>query len=259
VRGAGFGLLVHAQIEQVLRGAMMSVESLQQLAAPLAIEPALTDELLIAIDRMIQRSLEMPLLPGMRLAELKRSRLCPELQFEFPVPNLDLSALHGLSQVCELPSLFSETHLRLPRSALLETHVGLPRSALLETQQALSGAMVGAIDLVFQHAGKFYLLDYKTNDLGHTAASYAPDALAQAMHSHGYHLQHVLYQFALHRYLQLSYSGYRHAQHFGGAIYLFTRAALLDSEADLGIYRHCLSEQALAQLAHAFGLQALKL
>jgi exodeoxyribonuclease V beta subunit len=293
VRGAGFGLLVHAQIEQVLRGEAMSVESLQRLAASLAIEPALTDELLTAILYMVRRSLELPLLPGMRLAELKRSRLCPELHFEFPLPNLDLSALHRLSQVCELPSLFSESHLRLPRSALLETHgglprsalletnvglprsalletdvglprsalletdVGLPRSALLETQQAsLSGAMIGAIDLVFQHAGKFYLLDYKTNDLGHTAASYAPDSLAQAMHSHGYHLQHVLYQFALHRYLQMSYSGYRHAQHFGGAIYLFTRAAILDNDADLGVYRHCLTEHALTQLAMAFGLQA---
>ena len=66
----------------------------------------------------------------------------------------------------------------------------------------LRGLMTGKIDLVFEHAGRFHVLDYKGNWLGERLADYAGDALRAAMdHSH-YRLQALLYTVAVHRLLR---------------------------------------------------------
>ena len=43
------------------------------------------------------------------------------------------------------------------------------------------------------------------------------------MAQHGYQLQALIYALALHRHLQQRLPQYRHAQHFGGVLYLFVR------------------------------------
>ena len=53
----------------------------------------------------------------------------------------------------------------------------------------LHGFIKGFIDLVFCHEGRYYLLDWKSNHLGHSPDDYRPEAIAQAMRHHGYHLQ----------------------------------------------------------------------
>ena len=72
----------------------------------------------------------------------------------------------------------------------------------------LDGYLNGFIDLVFEHAGRYYLLDWKSNHLGTTPASYGQEALAAAMAQHGYHLQYLLYCVALDRHLALRLRGY---------------------------------------------------
>ena len=53
---------------------------------------------------------------------------------------------------------------------------------------------------------------------------YHPDALADAMSHHHYHLQYHLYTVALHRYLRWRLgSGYDYERNFGGVLYLFLR------------------------------------
>lgn len=81
----------------------------------------------------------------------------------------------------------------------------------------------GFIDLVFRWQGRFYVLDYKSNYLGDTAADYAPDALARAMLDHRYDLQYQLYTLALHRYLKTRVPDYDYERHIGGVYYLFLR------------------------------------
>jgi exodeoxyribonuclease V beta subunit len=81
----------------------------------------------------------------------------------------------------------------------------------------------GFIDLVFEHQGRYFILDWKSNHLGYTAADYAGASLTRAMDAHGYHLQYLLYALALDRYLQLRLPNYRYHTHFGGVLYLFVR------------------------------------
>jgi exodeoxyribonuclease V beta subunit len=87
----------------------------------------------------------------------------------------------------------------------------------------LTGFMKGFIDLVFEHEGKFYVVDYKSNYLGNNSESYQADKLEQAMIAHDYPLQYLIYSLALHRYLKLRLADYDPAQHLGGVSYLFLR------------------------------------
>ena len=74
-----------------------------------------------------------------------------------------------------------------------------------------------------EHAGRWYVLDYKSNWLGPAPADYGPAALAAAMHAGGYTLQSLVYLVALHRYLSVRLPGYEYERHVGGAFYLFVR------------------------------------
>ena len=51
----------------------------------------------------------------------------------------------------------------------------------------------GFIDLVFEHQGKYYVLDWKSNHLGDDVAVYHGEALKSAMADHRYDLQYQIY------------------------------------------------------------------
>jgi exodeoxyribonuclease V beta subunit len=87
----------------------------------------------------------------------------------------------------------------------------------------LAGFLRGFIDLVFRHDDRFYLVDYKGNHLGPSAADYAPEKLGDAMLRGQYFLQYHLYTLALHRYLGRRVPGYSFERHFGGVFYLFIK------------------------------------
>ena len=57
----------------------------------------------------------------------------------------------------------------------LKAHHHLPSEPLQFEQ--IQGMVRGSIDLVFRHNGKYYLVDYKSNFLGSTLASYNQEAL----------------------------------------------------------------------------------
>ena len=84
--------------------------------------------------------------------------------------------------------------------------------------------LMGFADLVFEHQGKFWVLDYKSNHLGDDDAAYDSDTLERAMAKHRYDVQAAIYMLALHRLLKLRLGrSYQPAQHLGGAVYLFLR------------------------------------
>lgn len=89
--------------------------------------------------------------------------------------------------------------------------------------QQVKGMLKGFIDLVFCRAGRYYLLDYKSNWLGADAGAYTQSAMTQAMAEHRYDLQYQLYSLALHRYLRHRIADYEYERHFGGVFYLFLR------------------------------------
>jgi exodeoxyribonuclease V beta subunit len=84
------------------------------------------------------------------------------------------------------------------------------------------GYIKGVIDLIFQHQGKYYIVDWKSNWLGHDDASYSQEALMNAMAMHDYFLQANLYKQALKRYLRL-FDDHHFEELFGGVIYPFLR------------------------------------
>jgi exodeoxyribonuclease V beta subunit len=87
----------------------------------------------------------------------------------------------------------------------------------------LRGFLRGFVDLVFEHEGLFYVVDYKSNHLGPTAADYTPPRLASAMTHASYFLQYYLYVTAVDRWLRIRMRGYDYERCFGGVFYLFAR------------------------------------
>ncbi|WP_070989908.1 UvrD-helicase domain-containing protein [Halofilum ochraceum] len=99
---------------------------------------------------------------------------------------------------------------------------------------SLRGLMHGFIDLVVEHEGRYWILDYKTNALGRLRADYAHERLAEAMAEHHYDLQYLIYTVALHRHLRQRLPGYDPHEHLGGVQYLFVRA--LDENGENGVF-----------------------
>ena len=83
----------------------------------------------------------------------------------------------------------------------------------------------GEIDLVYEHAGKYYVVDYKSNFLGNSLSDYNEDTLKKAMSKAGYWLQAAIYQVALHRFLAMRISDYtgNEDKYLGAVEYVFLR------------------------------------
>jgi len=126
----------------------------------------------------------------------------PELEFWFEARGVDVRLLDQWVQQCELP--------------------GVARQPL--RADTLNGMFKGFIDLVFEHQGRYYVADYKSNWLGSDDSAYTREAIEMAIASHRYDLQYVLYVLALHRQLRLRLPDYDYDRHLGGALYLFIRA-----------------------------------
>ena len=124
-----------------------------------------------------------------------------EMEFWFPTERCDTRQLDTLVTQQVLP--------------------GAPRPPL--SAQQLNGMFKGYIDLAFEHQGRYYVADYKSNRLGEGDAAYTPEALQAQVLQHRYELQLVLYVFALHRLLRLRLPGYDYQRHIGGAASLFLR------------------------------------
>ena len=88
----------------------------------------------------------------------------------------------------------------------------------------------GEIDLVYEYAGKYYVVDYKSNYLGNSLSNYNNESLSAAMNKAGYWLQAAIYQVALHRFLRLRLNDYvgNETQYLGAVEYVFLRG--IDSQ-----------------------------
>jgi exodeoxyribonuclease V beta subunit len=141
-------------------------------------------------------------LPGPQVALSGLNRILPEMEFWLPAQKLDAREI----------DLHCQRHLL----------AGVQRPAL--PQRQLHGMLMGFSDLVFEHQGKFWVLDYKSNWLGDSDRNYSAAALARSMAEHRYDVQAALYMLALHRLLgQRLGANYRCEDHLGGAVYLFLR------------------------------------
>ncbi|WP_428312669.1 exodeoxyribonuclease V subunit beta [Hydrocarboniphaga sp.] len=132
------------------------------------------------------------------LAAVDPKRSLIELAFHLPLRGLDPSRISGIAAQHSL--------------------VVTPLAA-----QRVEGYLRGFVDLVFEHRGRWYVADYKSNWLGGRIEDYDAAALASGMDEGDYHLQYMLYVVALHRWLKWRVAGYDYQRHFGGVFYLFLR------------------------------------
>lgn len=102
--------------------------------------------------------------------------------------------------------------------------------------QPVRGMLRGFMDMVFEHGGKFYLLDWKSNHLGDRPEDYARENIVRAMERHLYPLQYLLYTVALNRYLSLRVRGYHFETGFGGVLYVFLRGVRPEKRGETGIF-----------------------
>jgi len=97
-----------------------------------------------------------------------------------------------------------------------------PHDDHMRFEAAKPGFLKGVIDLFFEHQGKFYLLDWKSNWLGPSQEHYQKHHLEEAMRLHHYDLQAAIYKEASCRYLRL-FVKQPFEECFGGVYYLFVR------------------------------------
>jgi len=121
--------------------------------------------------------------------------------------------------------------LKLDKLVRQYTHNGVARVAAEPVM--LNGMFKGFIDLTFEHDGRYYVADYKSNWLGVDDSAYTGQAMEQSILDNRYDLQYVLYLLALHRQLKARLADYDYDRHVGGALYLFLRGTRASSQ---GVY-----------------------
>jgi exodeoxyribonuclease V beta subunit len=216
-RGPGPGQCLHTILERVdlqqIGGAAARAVVQEVLAAAGLESPeAHTGEIDPVVD--VQQALvdlagAHAFVGGPTLAALCSGPRAIEWQFTLPATNADLHALARL----------------FARSATAPTrHQG--ERLLDQPSLDLRGFLVGFADLVAEHDGRFWVLDWKSNHLGNDASCYTPDLLLSAMVDHDYVLQYHLYVLALHRQLRVRLPGYDPNRHLGGVVYAFLRGAV---------------------------------
>jgi exodeoxyribonuclease V beta subunit len=177
--------------------------ALHEHPIPVSASEALAANLPAMMARLLADTVATELVPGMRLDAIATKRRMNELEFLFAAESLDFAALRRV----------------------LVAH-GFPDVAL--EAGSLRGFVKGFIDMIVEHEGRFWIIDWKSNHLGLTPADYDAPSLNAAMASHAYHLQALFYVVALHRYLRIRLRDYAFERHIGGYLYLFVRGVRPD-------------------------------
>ncbi|MCA1765843.1 MAG: exodeoxyribonuclease V subunit beta [Desulfobulbaceae bacterium] len=227
-RGAAPGSFLHTILEDLDFAASASAGRsafLRERLTTAGYDPAWESALSTMIDKLLNTPLDREggelLLAGVE----KKARL-NELEFYFPLTTFNPAGL----------------------GALLEDWLGSNWPA-----EKICGFMKGYIDLVFCHAEKFYIVDWKSNFLGNKTEDYRPGQLREAMAAEHYFLQYLIYTVALHRYLESRLPGYDYETNFGGVFYVFLRGLGGRDGGDTGVFRDRPKFSLVSDLSDLFG------
>ena len=159
----------------------------------------------------------------LKLSEIADERKLPELDFSFSVNKVNRQVINQY----------------------------LGEDAKLGGDTDIEGLMTGFMDLVFEHKGKFYILDWKSNHLGNDLNDYNNAGMEVAMTRSNYHLQYMIYTVALKRWLEKKITGFDFDKHFGGIIYVFLRG--VHESSDTGIFTKWPARNQIEDLDIALG------
>jgi len=143
------------------------------------------------------------------------------------ISDLSLDNLNHLNAWAEMSFTLPVNEMSVSRLDEMITKLVLPnqfRSPLQARQ--MNGMLTGFMDLVFEHEGLYYVLDYKSNLL----KNYSIDDLTQSILDHRYDVQYTLYLVALHRLLKFRLDDYEYDTHIGGAVYMYLRGVNTSSK-----------------------------
>ena len=214
-RGAQWGTFLHSLLEwaAVARGFSPQTRHLHGFAAAVADDQQRTglitrrcrlrgiEELAEPLSQWLKGFLQQPWPTGFALQDIAPTRLMVEMEFLLEVHQANAQSI----------------------DQLIRTHMQVPQEVAGAKPNHLNGMLKGFIDLIVEHQGRYYIIDWKSNHLGDSDADYSRERMQRAIYEHRYDVQYVLYTLALHRQLRQRLPEYDYDQHMGGAIYSFIR------------------------------------
>ncbi len=225
-RGINAGLLLHDCLEkfdfQTLQNA--STEILLPQIQPLMAKYAIDTAAFPALYQLLRHTINTPLLDDC-LHTIPHEHYSKEFGVLFDLQHLNTQALVRFFQ-----QYYGYT-------------LHIPTLHHYQQRQMVNGF----IDWVGCIQNKYYIIDYKSNDLGENYSNYTPEKLNIAMQHSLYHLQYWLYLSALDRHLHYALPEYQPETHLGGVWYLFVRG-LDGMSQDTGVY----FQTAQAEMLQAF-------
>ncbi len=208
-KGPKPGTAIHHIFEEIKFGDLDGAESIIENALIRQdIAPKWVDIVFKMVEQTVTKNLLLPDYT-LRLSDLNPQKVIPEMEFYFR---------SGEANLKELLKIIRQEN-------------GIPQTISGYSDE---GYMKGFIDLTFEHEGKYYILDYKTNHLGDAIEKYTQEAMTDEMQEAMYDLQYHLYILALHRYLRKTIKQYSYEDNIGGAFYLFVRG--INSEGMEGVF-----------------------
>ncbi len=216
-RGAQWGTFLHSLLEwaAVAPGFSPHTRHLQGFAAAVADDKQRLglitrrcrlrgiEELAQGLSDWLKDFLQQPWPAGFALQEIAPAQLAVEMEFLLEVHQAKVQDI----------------------DRLIRHHMQVPDRVASAKPATLNGMLKGFIDLVAEHEGRYYIIDWKSNHLGDSDADYSRACMQQAIYEHRYDVQYVLYTLALHRHLRQRLPGYDYERHMGGALYSFIRGS----------------------------------
>jgi exodeoxyribonuclease V beta subunit len=204
-RGIRAGLFLHDLLEDLDFQTTDPIEELVRVK--LAVHGIPGEGWHEALSNQVRRMLVTPLAPSLTLNRVPLADRLSEVEFSYPILPL---------QSRQLRKLFVEHGGNaLPAE--------FPKSLGRLDFRPVEGFIRGFIDLLFRFEGRYYLIDWKSNWLGHLASDYDQIGVRECMVQHSYFLQYYLYTLAADLYLSRRVPGYEYDKQFGGVFYLFFR------------------------------------
>ncbi len=205
--GAASGNLLHSLLEEIdFSSDKRRKETIKKVLQRYL--PKESDVMFSNIEQFLEHILDVLIRIGttsFQLKQISNYKRLSELEFDFPIQDFDYKKLsYALKDFFPVQTRY------------------------LETQQ-LQGLMNGKIDLFFEHEGKYYILDWKSNYLGFGLDDYDEEGVLRAMSENNYHLQYLIYIVAAKKMLESRLSYFSYEKQFGGVVYMFLRGVRKDS------------------------------
>lgn len=148
------------------------------------------------------------------LSSLSPKDCARELDYYLPCRKFDIDKFNRICQ-------------RFYKDVLLSFKIEAKQELAPLSKEDFSGFLTGSLDLVakFNQKGqdKYYLIDYKTNYLGHSQSDYSKAEVIKSIFTSRYDVQILLYSVALKRFLKVNNILDKNADALGGVMYLYLR------------------------------------